>query len=102
VIVKIVKKGAVEIVKLMNYDKRTLILQNVRQTDRATPDTYTHRQYLILCNLVKQKQITEQFFKLIITSLYDVEDWKKLNYQQMYELIHVLTYYNYQNREGLQ
>ena len=25
-------------------------------------------------------------------------DWKKLDYSQMYTLIHVLTYYNYKKR----
>lgn len=83
--------------KLMNYDERTLILQNVRQTSKATPDTPTHK-YLILCNLIKQKHITEQFFKLIVSGLYGVEDWKKLNYSQIYELIHVLTYWNYHSK----
>lgn len=32
---------------------------------------------------------------LVVSSLYNVNDWKKLNYNQMYELIHILTFYDY-------
>lgn len=83
------------ILKLLNYDKRTLILQNVRTKSKAIPDTYSKAQYQILCNLIRQKGITEPFFQLVLSSLFDVQDWKELNYQQMYELIHTLTYYDY-------
>lgn len=81
--------------KLLNYDNRTLIMQNVRSVSRETPIKYTVSQYRILCNLIRQKKITEPFFKLILSSLYDLQDWRNLNYSQMYELIHVLTYYDY-------
>lgn len=81
--------------KLVNYDNRTLIMQNVRKINRELPNTYTNSQYRILCNLIRQKKITEPFFKLILSSLYNLQDWKQLSYSQMYELIHVLTYYDY-------
>lgn len=81
--------------KLLNYDERTLILENVRPVVKNTPETYTKSQYLILCNLIRQKHISEQFFKLILSGLYDLQNWKELNYEQMYELIHVLTYFDY-------
>lgn len=47
--------------KLLNYDRRELILQNVRSVAREVPTTYTKSQYRILCNLIKQKHITKQF-----------------------------------------
>lgn len=81
--------------KLMNYDMRTLILQNVRTDTKELPTTYSKAQYNILCRLVKQKQITRQFFDYLLFNLYGLHDWKKLNYSQMYEFIHILTYYNY-------
>lgn len=82
--------------KLLNYDKRTLILQNLRPVARQPQhDTYTKAQYNILCNLIRQKEITKPFFMLVLSSLYGLDDWKKLNYSQMYELIHILTFYNY-------
>ena len=81
--------------KLLNYDERTLILNNVRSVVREKPHTYSRTQYNILCRLIKQKPISEQFFNFLLLKLYGLQDWKKLNYEQMYELIHVLTYYNY-------
>ena len=82
--------------KLMNYDRRTLILQNMRSDEREIPTAYSTAQYRILCRLIRQKHISKQFFDLVLSSLYGLSDWKKLTYQQMYELIHVLTFYNYQ------
>lgn len=82
--------------KLLNFDKRTLILQNVRTTTKTMPDTYSKAQYQILCRLIRQKGITKPFFQLVLSSLYDLQDWKQLTYQQMYELIHILTFYNYE------
>ena len=82
--------------KLLNYDHRNLILQNLRCTTKETPSTYTESQYRILCRLIKQKKITKQFFEFLLLQLYDLSDWKQLDYSQMYELIHILTYYNYQ------
>lgn len=85
--------------KLMNYDTKTLIYQNMRSDVREVeekPQTYTQRQYNILCRLIQQKKITKQFFNFLLESLFELKDWKQLNYEQMYELIHVLTFYNYQ------
>lgn len=85
--------------KLLNYDERTLILRNVRFVAREIPPTYSKAQYNILCRLIRQKRITEKFFKFLLLKLYGIQDWKKLSYNQMYELIHVLTYYNYSGNE---
>lgn len=82
--------------KLLNYDRRELILQNVRTVTREVPATYTKSQYRILCNLIRQKRITKQFFDFLLLQLYDLTDWKQLNYSQMFELIHILTFYDYQ------
>ena len=81
--------------KLMNYDERTLILQNLRPVTKQVHNTYTKAQYRILCNLIRQKRISEPFFMLVLSSLYGLNDWKQLSYGQMYELIHVLTFYDY-------
>lgn len=81
--------------KLVNYDERTLILQNLRPVTRQVNKTYTKAQYRILCNLIRQKRITEPFFMLVLSSLYGLSDWKQLNYEEMYELIHILTFYDY-------
>lgn len=88
-------KGGVRM-KLLNYDERTLILQNVRSVVQDTPTTYSNAQYQILCRLIRQKRITEQFFNFLLLHLYGLTDWKKLTYGEMYELIHILTYWNYE------
>ena len=85
--------------KLLNYDCRTLIMRNIRSTVREIPDTYTKAQYEILCRLIKQKGITKEFFRFLLDQLYDRSDWKLLTYSQMYELIHVLTYYDYEKEK---
>ena len=90
-----IMKVRIYIMKLLNYDKRTLILQNMRTTTKDIPDTYSKAQYRILCRLIRQKGITKPFFQLLLSSLYDVQDWKELNYLQMFELIRILTDYNY-------
>lgn len=82
--------------KLLNYDRRELILQNVRSVTREVPATYTKSQYRILCNLIRQKRITKQFFDFLLLQLYDLTDWRALDYSQMYQLIHILTYWNYE------
>ena len=85
--------------KLMNYDRRTLILQNVRssvQDIEKKSQTYTKTQYDILCRLIQQKKISKQFFDFLLESLFELKDWKQLSYEQMYELIHILTFYNYE------
>lgn len=84
--------------KLMNYDTRTLIMQNVRSVSRETPTTYTVSQYRILFNLVKRKNITKEFFDFLLWELYQLKDWKKLSYSEMYELIYILANYNF-NKE---
>lgn len=87
--------NGVLMMKLVNYDERTLILQNLRPVTKQVNNKYTKAQYRILCNLIRQKRITEPFFMLVVSSLYNVNDWKQLNYNQMYELIHILTFYDY-------
>lgn len=82
--------------KLLNYDRRELILQNVRSVTREIPPTYTKSQYRILCNLIRQKHIKKEFFNFLLLQLYGLTDWKQLNYSQMYDFIHVLTFYDYQ------
>lgn len=82
--------------KLLNYDERTLILRNIRSVVRETPPTYSKAQYNILCRLIRQKHITKQFFDFLLLKLYGLQDWKKLSYNEMYELIHILTYWDYE------
>lgn len=82
--------------KLLNYDTHTLIMQNVRSVAKELPPTYTKSQYRILCNLIRQKHITKQFFDFLLLQLYDISDWRELDYSQMYQLIHILTYWNYE------
>ena len=87
--------------KLMNYDPKTLIYQNVHsgvQDVEKKSQTYTKTQYDILCRLIKQKGITRQFFDFLLESLFELKDWKQLSYKQMYELIHILTFWNYQTQ----
>lgn len=81
--------------KLINYDHRELIMNNVRSVRRQVPSAYTNSQYRILCNLIKQKKITKQFFDFLLEQIYEISDWKQLNYEQMYALIHILTYFDY-------
>lgn len=88
--------------KLMNYEPRTLIYQNVRadiREVREIPQNFTQTQIKILRRLIQQKKVTEQFFVFLLESLFELKDWKQLNYKQMYELIHVLTFWNYQNED---
>lgn len=85
--------------KLMNYDPRTLIYWNICsnvQVVKEKPQTYSKTQYDILCRLIQQKKVTRQFFDFLLESLFGLKDWKKLNYEQMYEMIHVLTFWNYE------
>ena len=83
--------------KLMNFDAKTLIYQNIRTAERQpVPDSYTQSQYKILCNLIRQKNIEKQFFDFLLMELYDLSNWKELTYKQMFELSHILTFYNYE------
>ncbi len=83
--------------KLLNYDKRTLIMQNVKSAEKnPTPDKYTKTQYRILCNLIQRKHIKKQFFDFIISGLFEKTDWKTLNYSEMFTLIHVLANWDFE------
>lgn len=84
----------------LNYSGRTIIEMNMREPRPCRPipavvGKYTHAQYRILYKLVLTKRISQGFFEYVLVELYGIKDWKQLNYQQMYELIHILTFYNY-------
>ena len=88
--------------KLMNYDPKTLIYQNVRadvQKVQEKPQTYTQAQFKILCRLIKQKKVTRQFIDFLLASLFELKDWKQSNYEQTYELVHILTFWNYRTEK---
>ena len=83
--------------KVLNYDSRTLIMQNVKTAKKEQiPATFTLCQYRILCNLIRQKHIKKEFFYFLLSELYGLSDWRELSYPEMYELIHILTFYNYE------
>lgn len=82
--------------KMLNYDSKYLIMQNLRPFTQKVPDHYTESQYKILCRLIRQKKITKKFFDFLLLELYGLPDWKRLDYSQMYELIHILTYLDYE------
>ena len=87
--------------KQLNYDVKTLIMQNVRTAKKnPTPDTYTRSQYRILRKLIVQKKIEKRFFDFIISGLFEKTDWKTLDCSEMYTLIYVLTNYDYRKGEG--
>lgn len=81
--------------KLLNYDTKYLIMENLRPVTINVPDHYTESQYKILCRLIRQKKITKQFFNFLLAELYQLQDWKQLTYGEMYQLIHILTYLDY-------
>lgn len=72
-----------------------LVVKNVRCTVREILETYTKAQYKILCRLIKQKHITKEFFYFMIEQIFDLSDWKWMDYRQMYKMIHILTFYDY-------
>lgn len=82
--------------KLLNYDTQYLIMQNLRPVTKSVPDHYTKSQYKILYQLIRQKKITRQFFYFLLAELYQLHDWKQLTYEEMYQLIHILTYLDYE------
>ena len=82
--------------KLLNYDTKYLIMQNLKFVTKETPTNYTKAQYKLLCRIIVQKHITKQFFEFILRELYNTSDWKQLNYSQMYQLIFVLNHWNYE------
>lgn len=82
--------------KLLNYDVRTLVEQNLRPAIKEKSSAgYSKAQYRILCRIIVQKRITETFFTFLLYQLYDLSDWKQLNYEQMYEFIHILSHWDY-------
>lgn len=85
--------------KLLNYSPEALIAENMRvppkETENTSPRKHTPRQYQILCHLIKEKKITREFFAYVVSGLFGTEDWKTLDYDRTYQLIHVLTYFNY-------
>lgn len=48
--------------------------------------------FYTLCDL------TVTFFDFILLQLFDLSNWRELNYSQMYELIHILTFFDYGKR----
>ncbi len=84
--------------KLLNYSAEALIMQNVKRPVKELPTKFTQAQYRLLCKLIRQKKIEKRFFDLLLSELYHLSDWRELNYQQMYRLIHVLTYWNYDTK----
>jgi len=84
-------------VKLLNYDRKWLIYDHVRvPKSQPVPAGYTKAQYKILCRLIIRREIKKGFFDFLLESLFELRDWKQLNYEQMYELIHVLTFWDYE------
>ncbi len=86
--------------KMMNYDARTLILMNVKSAERQpVPDTYSKAQLRILRELIARKKVEKRFFDFVVSGLFGKSDWKTLDYNEMYLLIHVLANYNYNNKK---
>lgn len=85
--------------KLLNYDSRTLIYQNLRYRTAEVPTTFTKCQYTLLCRIIQQKGITKQFFDVLLSELFGLDDWRKMSYWQMYEIIHILTFWNYRKEK---
>lgn len=85
--------------KLLNYDSRTLIYQNLRCRSAEVPPTFTKSQHALLCRLIQQKGITKQFFYVLLSELFGLDDWRKMSYWQMYEIIHILTFWNYRKEK---
>ncbi len=81
--------------KLLNYSAEELIMQNVKRPVRELPTKITMAQYRLLCKLIRQKNIEKRFFDFLLSELYHTLNWRELNYQQMYRLIHILIYWNY-------
>lgn len=93
---RIAKKGVNTYMKMLNFSTEELILQNIRQPEKSpVPEHYTKTQYQILCKLIRRKRITKKFFSFLLAELYNEKDWHRLSYEQMYEFIHILTYYDY-------
>lgn len=86
--------------KVVNYDSRTLILRNLRPVEKEQiPDTFTPCQYRILCSIIRRRHIKKEFFYLLLSELYNLSDWRKLSYPEMFELIYILNNYNFKKAE---
>lgn len=86
--------------KVLNYDSRTLILQNLRSVKKEQiPDAFTPCQYRILCSIIRRRHIKKEFFYLLLSELYNLSDWRKLTYSEMFELIYILNNYNFKKAE---
>lgn len=86
--------------KQLNYDMRSLILMNVKSTEKPpVPDTYTRGQYRLLRKVIIQKKVEKRFFDFILSGLFEKTDWKTLNYSEMYLLIYTLSHYDYRKGE---
>lgn len=81
------------VMKLLNYDIRYLIMQRSKKTEVNYPSTFTLCQYQILCRIIIQKKIKKEFFYYLLFELYGLADWKEMNYQQMYEIIFLLSHW---------
>lgn len=82
--------------KLLNYDAKTLILENVKPAEKQpVPEKITMAQYNYLCKLIRRKKISRQFFQFLLKEIFEETDWRKLTYRQMYFLIHILINYDY-------
>lgn len=89
-----------EFMKLMNFEARTLIMQNIRTTEKQpVPEHFSKSQYQILRNLILRKKIEKRFFDFLLSELYDLSDWHKLTYAQMYETIFILAHYDFRKGE---
>lgn len=86
--------------KVLNFDSRTLIFQNLRPIEKEQiPDRYTPCQYRILCSIIRRRHIKKEFFYLLLSELYGLEDWHRLSYSQMYKLVFVLSRYDFKKTE---
>lgn len=84
--------------KILNYDTRELLFQNVRTAEKQpVPEHYTKTQYIYLSKLIRRKKISKPFFEFLLNELYNENDWRNLSYKQMYGLIHILTFYQYRD-----
>lgn len=80
--------------KQINFDNQYLIMEHVKHSTYNVPSKYTKTQVDILKKLIKRKRITKPFFEFLISGLYDVTDWRTLDYEQMYQLIYVIVHWD--------
>lgn len=83
--------------KVLNYDSRTLIFQNLKPVKKERiPDAFTPCQYRILRSIIRRKHIKKEFFDFLLSELYDLTDWRRLSYWEMYGPIHILRFYSHE------